>query len=52
LRCAELALQVPHVAEMDINPLMATPGGAVAVDCRIRVVPWTQHPERDIRRLP
>ncbi len=51
LRVARLADEVPQVAEMDLNPLMATPRGAVAVDCRIRIAPWRHHAELDVRRL-
>jgi acyl-CoA synthetase (NDP forming) len=36
LRVARLADEVPQLAEMDLNQLMATPQGAVAVDVRIR----------------
>jgi len=51
LRVARLADQVPQLAEMDLNPLMATPDGAVAVDSRIHLVPWRRHAEREVRRL-
>jgi acetyl coenzyme A synthetase (ADP forming)-like protein len=41
LRLSELADQVPHIVEIDLNPLLALPAGqgAVAVDARIRVAP-------------
>jgi acetyl coenzyme A synthetase (ADP forming)-like protein len=51
LRVARLADDVPQLAEMDLNPLMATPDGAVAVDSRIRIVPWRRHGEQEVRRL-
>ena len=40
LRVAYLADELPHLAELDLNPVIALPpgGGAVAVDARIRVV--------------
>jgi acyl-CoA synthetase (NDP forming) len=37
LRVSRLADDLPQVAELDLNPLMARPDGAVAVDARIRV---------------
>jgi acyl-CoA synthetase (NDP forming) len=51
LRVARLADEVPQVAEMDLNPLIATAAGAVAVDVRIRLVPWRRHAETEVRRL-
>jgi acetyl coenzyme A synthetase (ADP forming)-like protein len=38
-RVARLAGQMPEIAELDINPLIASPGGAVAVDARVKVAP-------------
>ena len=51
LRVAQLADQVPQLAEMDLNPIIATPKGCVAVDARMRLVPWHQHAETEVRRL-
>ncbi len=51
LRVAQLADEVPQLAEMDLNPIIATPKGCVAVDARIRLVPWHQHAETEVRRL-
>jgi acetyl coenzyme A synthetase (ADP forming)-like protein len=51
LRVARLADDVPQLAEMDLNPLIATPQGCVAVDARIRLVPWRRHAETEVRRL-
>jgi acetyl coenzyme A synthetase (ADP forming)-like protein len=51
LRLSVLGEQLPEVAEMDLNPVIATPAGVVAVDWRIRLVPVDRHPERDLRRL-
>ena len=39
LRVSRLAGDLPEVAELDLNPVIATPGGAQAVDARIRVTP-------------
>jgi acyl-CoA synthetase (NDP forming) len=40
LRIAFLADELPHIAELDVNPVIALPPGqgAVTVDARIRVV--------------
>jgi acetyltransferase len=37
LRISELVCELPHVVELDINPLMATPAGVQIVDARIVV---------------
>jgi acyl-CoA synthetase (NDP forming)/GNAT superfamily N-acetyltransferase len=34
---AQLAVDVPEITEMDLNPVMMTPKGAVCVDVKIRV---------------
>jgi acyl-CoA synthetase (NDP forming) len=51
LRVSRLANDLPQVAELDLNPVVARPDGAVAVDARIRV---TSHRLADpfLRRLP
>jgi len=51
LRVSRLADDLPQVAELDLNPVIARPDGAVAVDARIRV---TSHRLADpfLRRLP
>jgi acetate---CoA ligase (ADP-forming) len=45
LRVARLADELPEVAELDLNPVIAGPGGVVAVDARVRVA----SPERATR---
>jgi len=42
LRLSQLADDLPEVAELDLNPVLALPDGAVAVDARVRVA----RPER------
>ncbi len=37
LRISELVCELPHITELDINPLMADPDGTWAVDARIGV---------------
>ncbi len=39
LRVSRLASDLPEVAELDLNPVIATAGGAQAADARIRVIP-------------
>lgn len=34
---SQLMVDVPELAELDINPLLAHPGGAVALDARVRL---------------
>ena len=51
LRVARLAEEIPQLAEMDLNPVIASPHGAVALDVRIRLMPWRRHAETEVRRL-
>ncbi len=37
LRLAQLGPRHPRIVEMDVNPLLATPDGVVAVDARVKV---------------
>jgi hypothetical protein len=36
-RLARLADDLPEVAELDLNPVLALPDGCVAVDARVRL---------------
>jgi acetate---CoA ligase (ADP-forming) len=36
-RLSQLAVDVPEVAELDLNPVIASPRGCVAVDARVRL---------------
>jgi acyl-CoA synthetase (NDP forming) len=50
LRVSRLADDVPEIAELDLNPVIARPDGVQAVDARIRVAP--AHPQDPfLRRL-
>ena len=51
LRMSRLADELPEVAELDLNPVIARPDGVTAVDARIRV---TSHRPADpfLRQLP
>jgi acyl-CoA synthetase (NDP forming) len=39
MRVSRLADDIPEICELDLNPVIARPDGAIAVDSRIRVVP-------------
>jgi len=51
LRVGRLADQHPEVAEMDLNPVIVSPSGAVAVDVKILVRPTTAMTDPYLRRL-
>ena len=42
-RLSRLAEDVPEVAELDLNPVIALPSGCVAVDARVRLAPRALH---------
>ena len=46
LRLSRLGEELPEVAELDLNPVLAGPDGCIVVDARIRI----EHVER--RRSP
>ena len=35
LRVSQLVTDFPEIAELDVNPLMAMPSGAIAADARV-----------------
>ncbi|MEV4611609.1 GNAT family N-acetyltransferase [Kitasatospora sp. NPDC049258] len=51
---SRLATDLPHVAEADLNPLIARPDGLVCVDARIRLEPLPDYDPylRRLRRPP
>jgi acyl-CoA synthetase (NDP forming) len=51
LRLSVLGQQVPELAELDLNPVIAGADSAVVVDWRMRLAPAARHPKRDLRRL-
>ncbi len=51
LRVGRLAEDVPEVAEMDLNPVIVSETGAVAVDVKVRVAPASAPKPADLRRL-
>jgi len=38
-RVARLAEEVPELVELDLNPILVSPDGALAVDCKARLAP-------------
>jgi acyl-CoA synthetase (NDP forming)/GNAT superfamily N-acetyltransferase len=50
LRVSRLADDLPEVAELDLNPVIASPDGACAVDARVRVA-LAEHTDPFLRRL-
>jgi acyl-CoA synthetase (NDP forming) len=51
-RVARLAGDVPTLTELDINPLIVSPTGAIAVDARAKVVPAVPGAPHDLRQMP
>lgn len=51
LRVSRMVVDLPEVAELDLNPVIAGPGGASAVDVKLRLAPSPLHPELGVRRL-
>ena len=51
LRVARLVDEIPEIAEMDLNPVIAAPDGATAVDAKLRLHPATPRPDQATRRL-
>jgi acyl-CoA synthetase (NDP forming)/RimJ/RimL family protein N-acetyltransferase len=51
LRIAELAEAVPEIEELNLNPVIVTAAGLVAVDVTLLLAPDLRHHERTLRRL-
>jgi acyl-CoA synthetase (NDP forming)/L-amino acid N-acyltransferase YncA len=51
LRLGRLAEDLPEVAELDLNPVLAGPDGVVAVDAKLRLAPVGAEPDPTLRRL-
>ncbi|MGW4968249.1 acetate--CoA ligase family protein, partial [Nonomuraea sp. NPDC004186] len=51
VRIGRLLEDLPEVAELDLNPVIVTPEGAVTVDARIRVAPCEKPPSQLLRRM-
>jgi acyl-CoA synthetase (NDP forming)/GNAT superfamily N-acetyltransferase len=50
-RIGRLAEELPEVAELDLNPVMVGPDGAVAVDAKLRLQPVGPEPDAGLRQL-
>jgi acyl-CoA synthetase (NDP forming) len=50
-RVARLAGAVPEIAELDVNPVIVSSGGVIAVDARLLAHPVPAGPPSDLRRL-
>lgn len=51
LRLGRLAEDLPEIAELDLNPVMIGPDGAVTVDAKLRLAHITEEPDPALRRL-
>jgi acyl-CoA synthetase (NDP forming) len=51
LRVGRLAEDIPEIAELDLNPVMVWPGGAVAVDAKIRLARGGPETDPTVRML-
>jgi acyl-CoA synthetase (NDP forming) len=51
LRLGRLAEELPEVAELDLNPILAGPDGVVAVDVKLRLAPVDEEPDPAVRAL-
>ena len=38
-RIAQVAEEVPELVDYDLNPILVSPAGALAVDCKLRLAP-------------
>ncbi|HYA00138.1 MAG TPA: GNAT family N-acetyltransferase [Candidatus Binatia bacterium] len=50
-RISALVVAVPEITEMELDPVVVNPSGAVVVDVKVRVEPWIQDPLEEARRL-
>src|SRR5690606_14991728 len=51
LRLRRLAEELPEVAELDLNPVLAGPDGVMAVDAKLRLAATGEEPHPVLRRL-
>ncbi|MET7402276.1 GNAT family N-acetyltransferase [Dactylosporangium sp. NPDC005572] len=51
LRMGAMAEDLPEIAELDLNPVLAGPGGCTAVDVKLRLARIGAEPETYVRQL-
>jgi acyl-CoA synthetase (NDP forming) len=51
LRIARLAEDFPEVSELDLNPVVAVPGGVAALDVKLKLQPAEYEPDAYVRSL-
>ena len=51
LRVAQLAEDFPEVSELDLNPVIAIPGGVAALDVKLKLQPAENEPDAYLRSL-
>jgi acyl-CoA synthetase (NDP forming) len=51
LRVGALADEIPEITELDLNPVVASANGALAIDVKIRVAPSAVRVPVDMRRM-
>ena len=51
VRVGRLAEDIPEIAEMDLNPVIVSPSGVVAVDAKLRLAALTGDDDPTVRRL-
>ena len=51
LRAGRLAEDIPELAELDLNPVVASPSGSLVLDVKVRLASLRWRPEPWLRRL-
>jgi acyl-CoA synthetase (NDP forming)/RimJ/RimL family protein N-acetyltransferase len=51
LRLGRLAEELPEVAELDLNPILVGPHGAIAIDAKLRLAAIGPEPDAALRQL-